>query len=56
MAATANFWQARPPHQRCAAAPFYSPKFRQGLGGLASRGGPALSYPKKSDVQAYSSA
>ena len=43
-AATANFWQARPPqwqpHQRRAAA-----KSRQGLGleGMASRGGPALS-------------
>jgi hypothetical protein len=48
--ATANFWQSRPPHQRRAAAAaaattdFYSAKCRQGLGlgGLASRGGPAL--------------
>ena len=50
-AATANFWQARPPqwrpHQRrvaSAAAIFYSAKSRQGLalGGLASRGVPAF--------------
>ena len=48
-AATANFWQARPPqwqpHQwgtAAAATAFYYAKFRQdlGLGGLASRGGP----------------
>ena len=39
--------QARPPHQRCATAAFYSAKSRQGLGlgGLARRGGP--------DVQGY---
>jgi hypothetical protein len=39
----AMFWQARPsewqPHQQRAAAAFYSAKSRQGLGGLASRGG-----------------
>ena len=44
---TAIFWQARlpqrPPHQRHVAA-FYSAKSRPGLslGGLASRGGPAI--------------
>ena len=50
-AATAIFWQARPPqcqpHQRHAsdaAAAFYSAKSRQGLGlgGLASRSGPDI--------------
>ena len=42
-AAMANFWQARAPQWRAATA-FYSAKSKQGLGlgGLASRGGPAL--------------
>ena len=47
--AMAIFWQARPPqwrpHQQRAAT-FYSAKSRQGLGlgGLATRGGPAPEY------------
>ena len=48
-AATASFWQARPPHQQRAAAAstaFYSAKSRQGLGlgGRASHGSPELTY------------